>query len=220
MKKSKIMRIAALLMVAVLLTTCAISGTFAKYVTESDFAAQTARVAKWGVEINAGTSALFAKTYATDDDTATFTGDNSVVSSTDDLVVAPGTAGSANDLITINGTTEVAVEVAYKGELTLNGFDAYCPLVFTIDGTDYKVGDTDIDDADDLVAAVNEALKEVKAQYAPNASLSAIDLPTIAWAWPFESGNDAADTALGVAADDGEPATVSFQITASVTQID
>ena len=52
MKKNRMMRVASALLVAVLLTTCAISGTFAKYVTTesgSDFA----RVAKWGVNVEA-----------------------------------------------------------------------------------------------------------------------------------------------------------------------
>lgn len=51
MKKNKIMRIASVLLVAVILTTCAISGTFAKYVT-SGSGSDTARVAKFGVTVN------------------------------------------------------------------------------------------------------------------------------------------------------------------------
>ena len=52
MKKNTMMRIASVLMVAVLLSTCAISSTFAKYVS-SDSATDTARIAKWGVEVTA-----------------------------------------------------------------------------------------------------------------------------------------------------------------------
>ena len=68
MRKNKMMRAASALMVAVLLTTCTISGTFAKYVTTAS-GNDTARVAKWGVQIDmAGFSDvdndLFAKTYA------------------------------------------------------------------------------------------------------------------------------------------------------------
>ena len=47
MKKNRMMRLAAFLLVCVLLTTSVISGTYAKYVsttTDSD----SARVAKWG----------------------------------------------------------------------------------------------------------------------------------------------------------------------------
>ena len=48
MKKNKVMRFASLLLIATLLTTSVISGTFAKYTT-SDSAQDTARVAKFGV---------------------------------------------------------------------------------------------------------------------------------------------------------------------------
>ena len=48
MRKNKMMRAASALMVAVLLTTCTISGTFAKYVTTAE-GKDTARVAKFDV---------------------------------------------------------------------------------------------------------------------------------------------------------------------------
>ena len=50
MKKNKTMRLASGLLVAVLLTTCAISGTFAKYVSDATNS-DTARVAKWSIEV-------------------------------------------------------------------------------------------------------------------------------------------------------------------------
>lgn len=45
MRKNRMMRAASALLVAVLMTTCTISGTFAKYVTSAD-STDTARVAK------------------------------------------------------------------------------------------------------------------------------------------------------------------------------
>lgn len=47
MKKNKRMRTASGLMIAALLTTSMISGTFAKYTT-ADAAQDSARAAKWG----------------------------------------------------------------------------------------------------------------------------------------------------------------------------
>ena len=47
MKKNTMMRLASVLLIAVLMSTCAISGTFAKYVT-SDSSSDSARVARWG----------------------------------------------------------------------------------------------------------------------------------------------------------------------------
>ena len=61
MKKNVMMRVASVLLVAVLLTTCAISGTFAKYTT-GDAGHDTARVAKWGVTITAN-GTTFAEAY-------------------------------------------------------------------------------------------------------------------------------------------------------------
>ena len=51
MKKNKMMRLASFLLVAVLLSTCAISGTFAKY-TSTKTNSDTARVAKWSFKVD------------------------------------------------------------------------------------------------------------------------------------------------------------------------
>ena len=66
MKKNVMMRLACFLLVAVLISTSAISGTYAKYVTEGS-SKDTARVAKWGVTVSADYSNLFTKTYETHD---------------------------------------------------------------------------------------------------------------------------------------------------------
>ena len=66
MKKNAMLKIAAILMVAVLLTTCAISSTFAKYVT-SDSYSDTARVAKWGITLTVSQDKMFADNYSIDD---------------------------------------------------------------------------------------------------------------------------------------------------------
>ena len=55
------MRSASVLLVATLLTTSVISGTLAKYTTQ-DAAEDTARVAKWGVELQA-IGNLYGDTY-------------------------------------------------------------------------------------------------------------------------------------------------------------
>ena len=51
MRKNKMMRLSALLLVAVLLSLSVIGGTWAKYVTTSSALEETVTVAKWGVEI-------------------------------------------------------------------------------------------------------------------------------------------------------------------------
>lgn len=71
MKKNVMMRVASFLLVAVLISTSAISGTYAKYVTEGS-GTDSARVAKWGVVIEAE-STMFSQEYATEDDKFTGT---------------------------------------------------------------------------------------------------------------------------------------------------
>ena len=91
MKKNKVMRIASVLLIVTLLSTCAISGTFAKYVVTGSADAE-ARVAKWGVTVDVK-GILADKTYATDDDTYNpyNSSDNSVTVKARTDVVAPGT---------------------------------------------------------------------------------------------------------------------------------
>lgn len=246
--KNKMMRIASILMVAVLLTVCAVSGTFAKYVTTAE-ASDTARVAKWGVTIEAS-GAAFEKAYAFDGTTTTLTG-NSVVSSNDDKLVAPGTKHDVA-AIKLAGTPEVAVRVSFTGTVALTGWTAwddaqnkaveYCPIVFTVNGDTYGTNDTDATNksasVEALVTAVQNAIAKATAEYAALTDLSTIGVASsgetqnpnplsISWAWAFETGADAAkaannikDTILGNAAAAGNAATIAISVTATVTQID
>lgn len=116
MKKSRSMRLASALLVLTLLSTCMISGTFAKYTTQAS-ASDTAKVAKWGVTVVAS-NALFEENYTTDDTVETFsyTGVYSVDAKDDTDVIAPGTKGSMT--FSIDGTPEVAVNVKVEFDKT------------------------------------------------------------------------------------------------------
>lgn len=115
MKRNKMMRIAAVLLVVTLLSTVAISGTFAKYVTKAS-GEDAARVAKWGIVITAEDN-LFSKTYVAHDGSYVG-GEYTVESSNDDKVVAPGTSSRDIDdggfVATIKGTPEVATRYTLK----------------------------------------------------------------------------------------------------------
>lgn len=220
MKKNKMMRIASALLVAVILTTCAISGTFAKYVT-SGSGSDSARVAKFGVTVT-GTANTFEKTYAKDDMSFTLAA-NTVVSTED--VVAPGTSGSMA-AFTINGTPEVAVRVNFTGSLELGDkwVDStaayYCPIEVTVGDTTFK--GLDYASADEFEAAVNAKIATFTNDYAAGTNLNGIggDAPAISWKWAFEGNDNVKDTYLGDQAAAGEAATISLDITATVTQID
>ena len=232
MKKNKMMRIASVLLVAVLLSTCAISGTFAKYVT-TDQGSDSARVAKWGVVIEADSFGMFEADYKTDDDTATFTGDYSVSSATGDRddLLAPGTKGAFAD-IKITGTPEVAVDVSIVATVTVseNWKNAegkfYCPIVVTV-GTE-KISGLNYASATAFASAIKKEIDDKSAQYAPNTDLAAIYNTTnldLAWEWAIEGAtgtennqSDVQDTFLGTAAV-SEDLTISIGIKIDVTQI-
>ena len=235
MRKNKMMRLASGLLVAVLLTTCAISGTFAKYVTTKS-GSDTARVAKWGVTIEAESFNMFTDKYEKDDTTATFTGSYSVQSADGKDVFAPGTEGSFAD-IAITGTPEVAVDVAVvptvavSGDWMVNG-DFYCPIVITVG--DSAICGLAYDDKDAFAGAIANAISGYSAQYAPNQDLSAINANfDISWEWAFEDADhvaldcacvagaqtDAKDTVLGDKAVAGD-LRIDIKVEISVTQID
>lgn len=232
MKKNNIMRIACALLVLTLLSTCVMSGTFAKYVTDSETATDTARVAKWGVNFTTQNNTLFDTTYATDDTEYTATITNSVVSSNTDNLVAPGTEEVGFVDFVVNGTPEVAFEVNYTAELTLTGWvdeddNDYCPIIFTVENEEYYVGkDATITDAATLADAVEAAIAGCSKAYAPTTTaITTDDAPTVSWKWEFEKGtlafqNDTDDTFLGDEAADGNAATINLVVSAQAVQID
>ena len=134
MKKNTMMRVAGSLLIAVLLTTSIISGTFAKYVTTGEVA-DKARVAKFGVVVT-GEGSLFGKNYFTvGDDFDDFEDSNkpsgdeqedlfgtflTVESSNEDKLVAPGTRSDDTDTLTFDITGAPEVDVKVNFDLTIN----------------------------------------------------------------------------------------------------
>lgn len=235
MKKNTMMRIASVLLVAVILTTCAISGTFAKYVT-SDNGSDSARVAKFGVTVN-NSGELFLKNYAKNDDSYEL-GTNTVESSNTWNVVAPGTTNS-NAKVVLTGTPEVAVKVTYEitnltisGDWTDDTSNEYFPVIFKVAGTDYYIGmNEEVNNITKLVDAVKTAVHNYSKTYAPNTNLAekASDALDITWRWEFEETTltgyqtDAKDTDLGdkaAVATDGNELKIELGIKTTVTQID
>ena len=244
MKKNVMMRVASLLMVCVLATTCGISGTFAKYVT-ADNAQDTARVAKWGVVVKTEGS-LFAKTYLDKPVASANDTDDSIsvqvvdFATGDQNVVAPGTEGEEGMQFTLTGTpevdTKITIAVTYTdiklAAGTYNGVDIdndYYPVVFTLTngaGTELAKGNLK------TIADYLTSLSRTRVQ--TNVNLATIATNTdgiykLNWAWAFDGAQtlngsdftaeqvDAADTALG---DQTSPQNISFDITITVEQLD
>lgn len=219
-RSSMMVRLVALLAVAMMFTMCFVGGTFAKY-TSSATGSDSATVAKWGVTVT-GTVDTFKETYAKNDNSFTLAA-NTVVSTED--VVAPGTSGSMA-AFTLGGTPEVAVNVKFEGTLELgdkwvdSGSNYYCPIEITVGSTTFK--GTDYASADLFEAAVNAEIATYTKDYEANKDLSTIsgDAPVISWAWAFTGNEDAKDTYLGNQAAESNAATISLSVTVTVTQID
>lgn len=244
MKKNRMMRVASTLLVAVLLTTCAVSGTFAKYVTSAS-GSDTARVAKWGVEVSGMKDGLFKNQYAKDSET---TFENTVVSKSE--VVAPGTKNDTGVTFSLTGTPEVAVEVAfgvtvnndvflkegtYKDctkdtEDTFELATAYYPVVFTLKDGENELVTGELADIKTYLEGLNmqyEAGKDLSKICEKDSITGCTGIYTLTWAWAFE-GNDQADTLLGNLAagtatgieNDKYSTEIDFSISITVTQVD
>ena len=163
MKKNRMMRLASGLLVAVLVTTSMISGTFAKYTTQ-DSASDIARVAKWGVELQV-VGNLYGDSYGEDDKIVLDTDSTITVQSKEasDDVVAPGTENKEGFNVALKGipevdgeiVTEMAIQNVFlkggtygvmieipKGTIiNQNNFDEFENL-YKLEGTDYIKVDT------------------------------------------------------------------------------
>ena len=242
MKKNVMMRVASILLILVLMSTSAISGTFAKYVT-SNSSTDNARVAKFGVEVEPN-GKMFLKYYKGDaaDWASLHLGDDSVVSSDDWKLIAPGTKGDMTK-VHLTGTPEVAVRVSYEAtDIILGEFkdalgNEYCPLIFTINnetyGTNVTAATHKYGTIAELVAAMKDVIKNYTKEYPANTVLDTIyamddNALEISWEWPFETGanaaeiaaNDIKDTFLGDQAADGYYSMIQIEIKTTVTQID
>lgn len=230
MRKNKFMRAASGLLVAVLLTTCVISGTFAKYVTTTNSTAK-ARVAVWGFGKDAITELnLFDSAY-----------DNTVNANDEDKLIAPGTEKEAPFSI-INASAK-APEVNYKLTVSVDGSQIADTIkknpniVWKLDDGNYGTwdnlmtsilrlsGDTDVTyDA----STTKSAEKTYKANSIPDA-FENNKTHKIAWKWIYDEAaknketgtqnNDADDTTMGNTAVTSDTE-VNVKITVTAEQID
>ena len=247
MKKNVMMRLASFLLVAVLISTSAISGTYAKYVT-AETGTDNARVAKFGVTIEHSDD-MFYNSYKHGFTSYTNpeTGDTITVqaSTENEDVIAPGTRGDLA-AFDVEGTPEVDVAVTYTADLVfddnwmvdtsdpLDGVDSeYCPLVFTVNTKEFYVGQTGIASMADLEKAVEDAIVDATKTYDTNQNLENVDNDlAVKWEWRFEGSAEHAggtgpacqwdkfDTQLGDAAAAGQAANISLTVTCTITQID
>ncbi|MBO7548611.1 MAG: hypothetical protein J6T77_01460, partial [Clostridia bacterium] len=95
----------------------------------------------------------------------------------------------------------------------------YYPIVYTLKEGETVLKSGTLKDIVDFVTNFSAT-----ADYAPGTKFDTEF--TLTWEWPFESGNDEADTLLGniaagvVEAPEGANTTINFALTITVTQID
>lgn len=227
MKKNKMMRAASALMVATLLTTSVISGTFAKYTTKA-VGGDVARVATWGfTQTTIELDNLFKKAYGT-----------TVGSATD--VIAPGTKGKDTFSFTYAGQ-EDAPEVAYTFEVSTHG--STCAediknnpnIKWKLDNGEWGTWDQLITAIEALDGNIAENGSQPANYYAPGTLPDKFNKKnanehTVEWKWEFETQGDTTDqdvkdTAMGnkyEAMDNNKVLLdlVNLVITITATQID
>ena len=193
--RKKIILIALLVILAVMSSTFV--WTLARYIT-SQTASDSAAVAKFGLGIP-GTINLFSDSYT-----------NVKADENGKKIIAPGTSGEYTFQVT--GTSEVAYKVSAAATVTYSDeWGSYHPLKFSLNGTNWL-------NLSEFQEALSTALaSEIMAPNTPYTSEQ-----TIHWSWPFEGaeGDDAKDTAMGVAAAEGNAPTVEVEIEVVAAQLD
>lgn len=248
MKKNAMLKIAAILMVAVLLTTCAISSTFAKYVTTGTAAtAEVGRVAKWGVGITSTVSGIFAEQYEGGTPVTTSNASDgadvlALTSASVKKLVAPGTQSSGTITAAITGTPEVAfalttdatVDLGSGWMVDLDGAGSgeatfYCPLKVKVNGqttpiamgyeyTDANGDDATVEDAATFAEAIELAIEAAGTAEYP-AGASTVANTEVAVSWVWDFYTDADGDKADTLLGDAGTATISITVTQSATQI-
>ena len=222
MKKNKIMRLASALLVLTLMTTCAISSTFAKYTT-STTGGDKARVAYWGFDQGADTTiGLFDSNYTN----VTSSGEVDGFSN----VIAPGTEDTAEFAFGYTNYKTNAIkapEVTYTFTVTptitgdYDELDANPSFKWTLKkpndakATEYQTVAALLADIEKL-SGDDSGSKTYQPGELPDAFTSADEKYTIGWKWDY-NGNDDKDTTLG---NSQTLENVTFNITITATQVD
>lgn len=212
MKKFNTTKIAVLMLVLTLITSCFVGGTFAKYTAEIS-ATDNARVAKFAVEAfgtdavanDSATIELFdvAAVYdlagVTDDDVSAVAGtpDADIKTAADGTaIIAPGSWGTFD--IEVANTSEVTVSYALA---FTDSKEAGVPLQWSADGKTWEEDLTSLN-----VSASADTYLDAE---------TGTDTVTIYWKWDFD-GDDDVDTELGK---DGTAAP-SVKAAVTFTQVD
>lgn len=144
--------VATVLLCAVFVTTSVLSTTFAKYTTTGEVDSETARVAKWGIELSNRSNV--ATSWRVVEDETSITAASS--GTTGDNVIAPGTSGYLA-CFKVTGNPEVAHNVTMNFNVTigdgyknLKGQDDYFPILISVGRASYDKDDKIIDEPEEV----------------------------------------------------------------------
>jgi hypothetical protein len=189
---------AALLLILSLITAVMISGTYAKYTSEFS-GEDTALVAKWevvttsgGIQVSGGAIDLnlFSHEY-----------DNNVTTSDAGVyIIAPGVDGQF--ALSFENKSDVAANITFEMD-TISG-SADVPIVFSTDAA-----------FSTSTSSITTFVSGLDLDVAQGATAT----QTVYWQWPFESGDDAADTALGQQSAVDDRSEYGLTVTASAVQV-
>ena len=166
-------KIAVVLLALVLVTSCLVGGTFAKYISTSEGTSQTARAAKWDIKLEgvAAASTFNFNLFETIVDTVDGEADAHVATSATETIIAPGTKGSFS-LDLVNNSE---VDAQYTVVLTVD--DMTLPLTFKVGSTTYTTDQLaeGVTLADDVAIAKTNGTAQI----------------VVEWEWAFnDSGVD------------------------------
>lgn len=197
-RSSMMVRLVAVLAVTMMFTMCFVGGTFAKY-TSSATGTDSATVAKWSFKVGetdiATTDTFTFDLFKTIKD-SNGTDDETDMSPVDGSIIAPGTQGSF-DLVLTNAS-QVTAQYAIDYTVTNNND---IPVKFSVDGGTTWTNDlADVAASDSTKLAANSGTTTIKVQ----------------WKWDFNGSDDSFDTALGI----GGNAVLTVKAEVTATQVD
>ena len=191
-KKNNTNKLLLLLLLISITAIVLLATTYAKYITTST-GSDSGRVAKWSFTVDS-TDITAKQTFTfylfkTIKDTDGTTVETDVVSSNSDKVIAPGTSGSFDMVLTNNSEVTAQYGITYTVTNT-----ATIPVKFSVDGKTWTDSLENVVESDATKLAANGGSKTI----------------TVKWKWAYE-GTDAKDIELGKAG------TAKLEVKAAVT---
>jgi hypothetical protein len=229
-KNKNTFRIGALLLVACLISSVMLSGTFAKYTSE--YAGQdTALVASWSLDIKDGANNGFALSPADPAvlDLFLHEYDNNILATAgDQKIIAPGVSGKF--VLNIANNSDVAAEIDFDISEDEDGPDI--PMEFVIgDAFDFDTAPSEniLIGIDGLEGALNTVENIELTELGGTLDHTSV---TVHWRWPFGTSDlvndetNVADTTLGTASaaaaalPDGQRTSYTLNIAITATQVE